>query len=258
MKLDNITPLILTYNEEPNLRRCLERLQWASRIVVVDSNSTDGTRAVAADFPQVDVVTRGFDTHTNQWNCGLDNVRTPWVLSLDADYVVSANLPNELTALEPTPSASAFDLSFRYCVMGNPLRGTLYPPRAAFFRKDRCRYIQDGHTQLLTVDGSLGKLSSVIDHDDRKPLGRWLDSQKKYAVLEAEKLVADEGPVGLPDRLRKMIWPAVPAALIYALLVKGVALDGWPGLYYALQRAYAELLLSLELLDRKIRYPSHD
>ncbi len=44
MKLEDITPLILTWNEEPNLRRCLERLRWAARIVVVDSGSTDGTR----------------------------------------------------------------------------------------------------------------------------------------------------------------------------------------------------------------------
>jgi hypothetical protein len=50
-----------------------------------------------------------------------------------------------------------------------------------------------------------------------------------------------------------MIWPAVPASLIYTLLAKRVILDGWPGWYYAFRRTYAELLLSLELLDRKLR-----
>lgn len=258
MNLADITPLILTWNEEPNLRRCLKRLRWASRIVIVDSGSTDGTLGIAAEFPQVEVVERAFDNHTAQWNHGLDHVRTPWVLSLDADYLTPESLPNEVSALASDEKVVAYAVSFRYCVQGAPLRGTLYPPRIALFRKDKCRYIQDGHTQLLNIAGESGKLASVIDHDDRKPLSRWLDSQKKYAVLEAEKLLAEARPAGWPDRLRKKIWPAVPATLVYTLFVKGLILDGWPGLYYVFQRTYAELLLSLELLDKRLSWTAPD
>ncbi len=253
MNLADITPLILTWNEEPNLRRCLERLRWASRIVVVDSGSTDGTLAIAAEYPQVEVVERAFDDHMKQWNFGLDHVRTGWVLSLDADYILPESLKEEMMTCVLTEGISAYEVSFRYCMFGNPLRGTLYPPRAVLFHKDKCRYAQDGHTQTLKVEGGIGSLSSIIDHDDRKPLSRWLDSQRKYAVLEAEKLLAEKSPSSLADRLRKRIWPAVPAAFLYTLFAKRLIFDGWPGMYYVLQRTYAELLLSLELLDRKIR-----
>ena len=149
--------------------------------------------------------------------------------------------------------ADAYFVRFRYLIYGRPLRSTLYPPRAALFRNDRCRYRPDGHTQLLEIPGRSEFLTHSIDHDDRKPLSRWLASQNNYARLEAEKLMADETSRGWPDRLRRAIWPAAPATLFYSLFVKRLILDGWAGVFYAIQRAYAEVLLSLELLDRKLR-----
>jgi hypothetical protein len=102
------------------------------------------------------------------------------------------------------------------------------------------------------IDGAIGEVRLRVDHDDRKPLLRWFDSQLKYARLEAEKLESEPHPAGLPDRLRKMIWPAAPAAFLYTLFGKGVVFDGWPGLFYALQRTYAELVLSLILLEKRV------
>ena len=248
----SITPLVLTWNEEPNLARCLAGLTWAERVIVVDSGSSDGTLAICGEFPNVEVVVRPFDNHTAQWNHGLDFVGTPWVLSLDADYIIPDNFVRELADLPDTPGPAAYYAGFRYLVHGRPLRGTLYPPRAILFDRERCRYKADGHTQLLHVDGETGQLMTTIDHDDRKPLSRWFDSQIKYARLEAEKLESDPHPAGLPDRLRKWIWPAAPAAFLYTLFIKGVILDGWAGLFYALQRTYAELVLSLVILEKRV------
>ena len=94
--LNQITPLILTYNEAPNIARSLQKLTWASRIVIIDSYSTDKTLEIAATYPKVEIFQRRFDSHTNQWNFGMEKVETGWVLSLDADYVLSEELLNEL------------------------------------------------------------------------------------------------------------------------------------------------------------------
>jgi len=249
----SITPLVLTWNEEPNLARCLAGLAWAEKVIVVDSGSTDATLEICSGFTNVEVLVRPFDNHTAQWNHGLDAVKTPWVLSLDADYLINGAFVRELNDLPEAPAESAYYAGFRYLVHGRPLRGTLYPPRAVLFNREKCRYVADGHTQVLAVEGMCGRLATTIDHDDRKPLSRWLDSQIKYARLEAEKLEAETHPGGLPDRLRKMIWPAAPAAFLYTLFAKGVILDGWPGFYYVLQRTYAELVLSLVLLEKRVR-----
>ena len=63
---ESITPLILTYNEAPNIGRILRRLTWAKRIVVIDSYSTDETLEILRSFPQVEVYQREFDTAANQ------------------------------------------------------------------------------------------------------------------------------------------------------------------------------------------------
>jgi glycosyltransferase involved in cell wall biosynthesis len=249
----SITPLILTYNEEPNIGRCLERLRWAPAVVVVDSGSTDRTVELCGAFGNVRVVHRAFDDHTSQWNFGLDACATEWVLALDSDYLLPESFAAEITALAAEGCAAYF-AAFRYVLAGRPLRGALYPPRAVLFSRLHCRYEQDGHTQSLRIAGSHRALHSRIDHDDRKPLSRWLDSQRRYAALEVEKLaVQTPAALRVQDRLRRMIWPAAPAAFFYTLFAKGLIFDGWPGLYYALQRTYAELLLSLELLERRTK-----
>lgn len=253
MKLCDITPLVLTYNEEPNINRCLEGLRWAPRVVVIDSGSTDLTVAICRKFPNVEVIHRAFDNHTAQWNHGLDQVATSWVLTLDSDYMINEDLTRELQNLGSPSSVKAWAGGFHYVMWGKRLRGTLYPPRIIFFETKSFRYEQDGHTQILKIEGPIGNLQTKIDHDDCKPLSRWLDSQRKYAALEADKLSREVAYKGTADRLRKMIWPAAPAAFIYTLFIKRLILDGWPGLYYVLQRTYAELLLSLELLGRRLK-----
>src|SRR6185503_4482951 len=99
MMRDLITPMVLTFNEVPNIQRTIERLAWAKRILVVDSFSNDGTCELVRTFPQVDLVQRKFDSFADQCNFGLQQISSPWVLSLDADYVLSDQLIDELSQL---------------------------------------------------------------------------------------------------------------------------------------------------------------
>jgi len=97
--LEKITPLILTFNEAPNIDRTLQRLSWASTIVVIDSYSSDETLEILQSYPQIQIFQRKFDTHTNQWNYGLQQVKSEWVLSLDADYMLTDDLIAEIDKL---------------------------------------------------------------------------------------------------------------------------------------------------------------
>jgi glycosyltransferase involved in cell wall biosynthesis len=248
--LQTITPVILTYNEAPNIARSLQQLTWADRIVVVDSFSTDETLEILTQYPQVELFQRSFDSHANQWNYGIQQVRTEWVLSLDADYYLSDELLVEIAALPADEVVDSYCIPFKYCVFGKPLRGTLLPPREALFRKSKALYVDDGHTQLLRVNGTSAMLKSAVYHDDRKPLARWLWAQDRYAILETKKLlntpVAD---LTMGDRLRRAIFVAPLIVLIYCLIVRQGVRDGAAGWYYAFQRVLAEILLSIRLLE---------
>ncbi len=253
--LSDVTPLILTYNEEPNLERCLESVAWASQILVLDSGSTDGTAAIVARYPQARLVVRPFDCHSNQANFGLTQIATPWVLSLDADYVVSPDLRAEIEGtLAQADAGTVYFAPFKFRVYGKILRVCFMPPRGILYALAGASYDQDGHTQRLSLHGrQTAMLRNPIIHDDRKPLTRWLESQRKYAVLEAEKMrAAPERELNLPDRLRRTGWANVVVILPYALLVRGLIWDGLPGLLYGLERLYAELILALHVLHGKL------
>lgn len=255
MNLEAITPVILTLDEEPNIERTLGALSWARQIVVVDSLSRDATTRIAAAHPNVRVVQRAFDQHALQWNHAIEatGIDTEWILALDADYVVSAGLVQELRELAPEPAISGYRTRFVYCVGGRALRGSIYPPVTTLFRRGSARYLQDGHTQRLEVRGAVADLAAPILHDDRKPFGRWLASQDRYMALEAQKLeTAPAGSLGLADRLRRLVIVAPALVFFHALFVKGVILDGWPGVAYALQRFIAELILSHHLVARRL------
>jgi glycosyltransferase involved in cell wall biosynthesis len=253
--LNQITPLVLTRNEAPNIERTLARLSWARDIVVVDSLSDDDTPALARRRPGVRVFERPFTTHEEQWNFGLaqTGIATEWVLALDADFVLSAELIEELRGLTPPDDVAGYQASFTYCIDGKPLKSAVYPAVTVLYRRAQARYVQDGHTQRVHVAGRVVPLMSRIFHDDRKPLRHWLASQKRYMRLEADKLVTTPvSALPLVDRARKMIVIAPPAMLAYCLFVRGGLFDGWPGVYYALQRATAELILSMTLVRRLV------
>jgi len=248
--LSQITPLILTYNEAPNIARALGRLSWGSDVVVVDSFSDDGTVQMAKLFPQVRLFQRAFDSHQNQWEFGLrqTGIKTPWVLALDADYVVSDELIRELEGLAPEPQTAGYRANFVYCIKGRKLRSGIYPPVTVLYRREAASYVQDGHTQRVALDGEIATLRTPMLHDDRKSLRRWFRSQARYTQLEANKLRAtDPAALDLSDRLRRWRVIAPPAMLVYCLIVRGGILDGWAGFYYAFQRAIAEAMLSHRL-----------
>ncbi len=248
--LQGITPLILTYNEEPNIERTLQKLFWANEIIVIDSFSKDKTLEILNNHPQVQIFQRKFDTFATQCNYGLEKISSEWVLSLDADYILSDELIDEIKSLSTDPNIDSYNVRFKYCIFGKALQGTLLPPRNILYKRKKAIYLDDGHAHRVLVDGKTSKLSAYIYHDDRKDLSRWLISQDKYMLDEVKKLL--ETPfdqLSLTDRIRKYKVLAPFLVFIYCLILKRGLFDGWHGWYYALQRLLAEVLLAIRLFE---------
>ena len=253
--LNQITPLILSLNEEANISRALDALKWADRVIVIDSFSQDATEAICAGYANVDFIQRKFDQHAKQWNFGLQqNIETKWVLALDADHIVSKELLSEIEQLKPAAKTHGYWASFSYVVAGGVLKQSLYPPLVSLFRSNKAHYIQDGHTQRLQVTGKVDVLQGKIFHDDRKHPRRWLKSQWNYALLEASKLNTQTwNELSLADQMRKLgLTPLL--VLPYTLFAKGLILSGWPGLVYSAQRLIAELALQLARLKSLFKF----
>ena len=257
---DAITALILTFNEAPNIGRTLQQLTWANQILIVDSFSTDNTiDLVRSIAPQAIVQQRAFESFADQCNFGLSQITTEWVLSLDADYLLTPEVVAEIAALQPSGDVAGYRAEFRYCIFGHPLRSTVYPARTVLYRRQLARYRNEGHGHRVVVGDRIEMLSGKIDHDDRKPFGHWLHSQNNYSKIEAKHLLAQSlETLSAPDRLRRQIFFAAPAMFLYLLFARRLILDGWPGWLYVCQRTIAETLLSVRLLLGREKLEAND
>ena len=248
--LDEITPVILTRDEELNIGRTLGQLTWARDVVIVDSFSTDATTEIARGFPNVRLFQRELDSLAGQTNFGVSQVRTPWALLLDADYFVPSAFADEARELRPQ-GIRAYLARFDYAIGGKPLRATLYPPKIVLLQKGHARIWQDGHTPRISTEGEVGELRTRLVHDDRKDFKRFVARQKVYMRQEADKLRAGGSKsLNFAARIRKLIVVAPLAVVLHTLFVKGLILDGLPGLRYTWERFVAEVILSRELLRR--------
>jgi glycosyltransferase involved in cell wall biosynthesis len=251
--LEQVTPLLITFDEMANLERALAALSWARCVVVVDSGSTDGTLQRLRADPRINLLIRPFDDFARQCQAGIDLVQTDWVLSMDADYEPTPALVREIGALSPSHDVDGYAISFDYCVHGHALRASLYPPRVALHRARGARYRMDGHGHRVELRGRTERLAGRIRHDDRKPLSRWLAAQARYAEAEARHLrAADWRALGWADRVRRLVVVAPWLVPLHCLVVKRGLLDGLPGWHYALQRGIAEAALSLKLIEARL------
>lgn len=248
MNLNKITPIILTYNEQCNIGDTLSRLRWANTILIVDSFSTDQTISIVQSTANVKCVQHIFSTHAEQWNFALSLCKTPWALTLDADYKVSTEFVSELKTLN-LDTTTIFSAPLQFCVFGKPLLCSILPPRPVLFQPDSAVYYDDGHTQRLDYSHPVLPLKTPLLHDDRKPFTRWLSNQVRYARLEALKLrsgsfLADT-TAGKLRRIPFLLALLMPAHILFCK--KGI-LEFWHGWYYAGQRSLVELFISFYFL----------
>ena len=252
--MDNyISCLILSYNEEPNIRRALDSVKWCTDVLVIDSGSKDKTYDIVMSYSNTRLLMRKFDTFAAQCNYGLEHITSQWVLSLDSDYIVTKGLEEEIKSLilgqgHSVPQQDGFYIPFQYCINGRPIRSGLLPPRISLYRRESARYIDVGHSHRIQIQGKIGRMASHLLHDDRKSMWIWLYNQKRYQSIEAEMLRNTQSSLlPLQDRVRKHTWFAPFLVFFICIVMRGGFLDGKEGFIYAFQRLIAESLLFVEL-----------
>ncbi len=248
MKPEDLSAILLTWNEEANIGRTLEALRWIPRVHVVDGGSTDATREICARFPNVSFHVREFDSHSAQWNYALSLAQTPWVIHLDADHVLDERWPEAWNRCDG--EADGYVTKFVYVIFQRALRESLYPAKVTLFRRERGRFVQDGHTQRLIVDGQIKDFSARIFHFDEKPLSRWASNQISYAQREADKILGEVSQ-GLSTRIRGTGWLAPLVIIPYCLFFRGLIFEGVRGWNYTFQRLAAEVLIALAIHEKR-------
>jgi glycosyltransferase involved in cell wall biosynthesis len=262
--------LVLTYNESRHIRACLDSLASARRIVVIDSGSTDGTRAILrASGSRVECLDRPFESFSAQRSFGLRTAFEPgeWVLHLDADERLTPRLAREIGRLRPARGAVAFNIASLTHFRGRAIpRSSGFPAyQTRLTRAGAFEFVEIGHGQKAPPElGELPRLRAPYHHHPfENGFAAWRTRHERYSDREAAEFLASRGRYTLAQALRDPIarrqWckqasRRLPfrAACICAwlMVVRGGVLEGPEG------RAYCRLRFLYEsMIDEKVRRP---
>jgi glycosyltransferase involved in cell wall biosynthesis len=257
-----ISVIILTRDEEPNIRRCLASVAWADQVVVVDSGSTDDSVLIASSLGAavVEQPWLGFSGQ-REFALRLPQLRHDWVYFVDADEWISPQLAAEIAAQLRAPSCAGFEQRFRLVFQGTWIRHCGWYRGSWIIRLEDRRYAKfDGNLvgERVCVDGPVRRLHHDIIDEDHKGLAAWLHKHVRYAQLEAERRGQ---PMSLAQRLRRLqhrdgtrpviravlkdvVFPSVPAKpaalFVYMYIVRLGLLDGLAGLRFCFFHAWHE------------------
>jgi glycosyltransferase involved in cell wall biosynthesis len=203
-----ISVIILTKDEELNLPHALQSVaHWVQKIFVVDSHSTDRTRAIAEEFG-AEIVTHDFINQADQFNWALDTltIDTEWILRLDADEVISESLWEEIAEeIKKVPEqVTGFYLPRRVYFMGRWIKhGGYYPTYILrLFRKGKARSEEramDEH--IILLGGESRECTNDFKDDNHKNLHWWIQKHNNYALREAQAIIGGEGENALSSNL---------------------------------------------------------
>ena len=183
---------IITRNEEANLARTLASVRWADEIVIVDSGSADRTADVARYFGAKFCVEdwQGFGA---QKNSAIAKCSGDWVLSLDADEEVSADLAEEIRGLlKGQPPYDAYLLPRRNFFLGRWIRhGGYYPdPKLRLFRRGTAQFEERAVHETIRRTGPAGGLQSDLIHHAYPTLDAYIEHMNRYSTLGAAQAAA--------------------------------------------------------------------
>jgi glycosyltransferase involved in cell wall biosynthesis len=198
----SLSVIVITRDEEERLGRTLESVAWADEIVVVDSGSTDETEAVARRYTDRFYV-EPWEGFGRQKQRALERARGDWILSVDADEVVSPELRRSIEAVlrdPPGPRIVGYRVRLHTRLFGRwfGTRGWDAEWKKRLFRRDRARFADTLVHEGIRLDGELGRLDGVLLHYHDRGMAYELQRIARYSELGARELHergARSGPV---------------------------------------------------------------
>lgn len=276
--MNDITAIILTKNEEVNIRRCIKSIiGLADRIVVVDSGSTDKTMDIARELGAEVYQNEPFDYYAKQFNWALDNVnvKTRWIYRIDADEVVTPQLKKEIIYAckkHYDDDVNGFVMKFKVYFMGRFLtHGGIYPfYNLTIFKNGIGRYEDRPMGEHVVLSsGRTVELKNDCLHYDFKDLTTWINKHNWYATREVNDYLRTQahkqaqtslyGEAEKTKKLRDNFYYKLPKFFrakmyyIYRYYFKLGFLDGQAGKVHAFLQAYwYRYLIDAKILEHEI------
>ncbi|MBN1397887.1 MAG: glycosyltransferase family 2 protein [Bacteroidetes bacterium] len=225
--MSKLSVVVITKNEEKNVRDCLDSVSWADEIIVVDAGSTDRTVDIVKEYSKK-VFSRPWDGYGAAKNFGIAQCSGEWVLSIDADERITPELRDEILGNIENDNIkiSAFSVPRRANFMGKWIyRCGWYPGRITrVFRRSKGRFTEEKVHERLEIEGIVVSLKSDLLHYTDPDLKSYFNKFNKYTSLAAEELMDRGKKFSLIKLIANPVW-----IFFRMYILKRGFLDGIPG-----------------------------
>lgn len=202
-----ISVCITTFNSQEHIEGCLQSVNFADEIIVVDHESTDNTLALVKKYTK-NIYTQKNDPEKIdlQKNFGFKKASNDWILSLDADERVPSDLAKEIG--QKISSAGSEFVGYRIprknIIFGKWIQHSLWWPdlQLRLFQKGKGQYSQDNVHKDLQLSGECGKLENVLIHENYQSISQYLQKMDVYTQSEAKAYIASGKKVHMTDAMR--------------------------------------------------------
>ena len=245
--INKLTSILITKNEEANIKRCLASIKDISdEIIIVDSGSTDKRLKIAKSF-NAKIINKGFDNFASQRNFALSKAENDWVLSLDADEEISQELREEISKAIEAEEFDGYLIPRKNIIFGKEINHTRWSPdkHIWLFKKSKSKFINSIHEEV-EVKGRVGELKNSKIHYSHKNIHEFIKKINFYTDLEAIKLKNENVKFGFT----KMLYEAKKSFMGRFLIKKGF-LDGWRGFMLSYLRAIYKLILWVKVWEQE-------
>lgn len=247
--MKSLAAVIITKNEERNIARCLQSLDFCDEIIVVDAESVDRTCEIARTF-NAQVSVRPFTNFSDQRNFALGKASAHWILSIDADEEVSPELRREIEEWRGrTSEEAAYYIARKTFHFNRWIRyGGWYPNRLVrLFDKSRGEWRGDELHEYWYSRGKVGALQADLLHYSFQDLADQVERNNRYSSLGALKLYREKKAFSL---LRMTVKSC--SKFVETYFLKLGFLDGYPGLIISVSAAYSVFLKWAKLWELEL------
>ncbi|MCF8721511.1 glycosyltransferase family 2 protein [Nitrospina gracilis] len=245
-----LSVILITKNEAPRIRQCLESVRWADEIVVLDSGSTDGTPDICREYTEqvFDVDWPGFGPQKNR---ALDRATGDWILSIDADEVVTDALRDEIERTLRKPKYNGYKIPRSSHYVGRRIRHSGWTPDyvVRLMKKGSGGFTNSLVHEKLEIAGKVGRLKNPLIHYSFDTFEDVIDKMNRYSTYNAQMLYEQDRDSSLMEAVGRGLW-----AFVRTYILKRGFLDGRQGFQLAVSNAegtYYKYVKLMELHRRK-------
>ncbi len=247
--MTKVSAAIITFNEEIIIEKTLSKLDWCDEIVIIDSGSTDKTIEICKKY-NCNIYHNEFKGFGQQKQIALDKCKNNWVLSIDADEVLSDALREELinTFKSDKIKYNGFYLPFATNYLGKTLKfcGLRREKHLRLINKNHAHFTTPKVHESIIVEGDVSKMKNKVIHYTYRSISHHLSKMNAYTDNAALEYFKKNKKISKFKTIIKF-----PVSFVNVYFIKGGIFDGYQGFMWSLFSAFYTSLKYAKLIEKK-------